>query len=316
MWSDVTTGNIASTLIDNNTVTEDAALIGGTFLMLPTDADDFPATAKIVITTNYGEREFLLKDIIDTNPHSWESGEYINYNLSLSNDIYQLSATPLEWDESPVNVILDGQYYLKLSQTKVLTAANAATVDIEVKTNYDAIPNTGYPVGAVLDKSGMDSWATVNMTQTSVSGGVYTYNVNVVMPKYNSGVGTERSTGFYIDAGNLHHRVLLKQWGGDGVWMTWNVELDSSDAGTGIMQRRKIIFTSGSPGSWDWEITGVQDADKILLNSETMLHATGVSGDALYFYFRADAVSGDTATLTLTNPNGDNPPMTVTLTAP
>ncbi|RGN31958.1 fimbrillin family protein [Bacteroides oleiciplenus] len=316
VWSDVTTGNIASTLIDNNTVTEDAALIGGTFLMLPTDADDFPATAKIVITTNYGEREFLLKDIIDTNPHSWESGEYINYNLSLSNDIYQLSATPLEWDESPVNVILDGQYYLKLSQTKVLTAANAATVDIEVKTNYDAIPNTGYPVGAVLDKSGMDSWATVNMTQTSVSGGVYTYNVNVVMPKYNSGVGTERSTGFYIDAGNLHHRVLLKQWGGDGVWMTWNVELDSSDAGTGIMQRRKIIFTSGSPGSWDWEITGVQDADKILLNSETMLHATGVSGDALYFYFRADAVSGDTATLTLTNPNGDNPPMTVTLTAP
>lgn len=47
-----------------------------------------------------------------------------------------------------------------------------------------------------------------------------------------------------------------------------------------------------------------------------MVEASGVSGDALYFYFKADAVSGDTATLTLVNTNGDNPPMTVTLTAP
>ena len=148
--------------------------MGDTFLMLPTDADDFPATAKIVITTNFGEREFLLKDILDANPHSWESGEYINYNLTISNETYQLSATPLEWDESPVNVIFDKQYYLKLSQTKVQTARNAATVDIEVKTNYDANPDTGYPAGALLDKNGMESWVTVNMTQTSFSEGVYT----------------------------------------------------------------------------------------------------------------------------------------------
>ena len=96
MWSDVTTGNVASTLADNNMVTEEAALLGGAFLMLPTDAKDFLATAKIVITTNFGEREFLLKDIIYANPHSWESGEYINYNLTISNENYQLSATPLE----------------------------------------------------------------------------------------------------------------------------------------------------------------------------------------------------------------------------
>jgi hypothetical protein len=60
----------------------------------------------------------------------------------------------------------------------------------------------------------------------------------------------------------------------------------------------------------------IQDPDKILLNSETMLETSGVSGDAVYFYFRADAVSGDTARLTLTNTNGDNLPITVTLTAP
>ena len=41
-----------------------------------------------------------------------------------------------------------------------------------------------------------------------------------------------------------------------------------------------------------------------------------MSGDVVYFYFRADAVSGDTATLTLTNTNGDNLPIAVTLTAP
>ena len=83
MWNDITTGNISSILADNNTVTEEVVLMGDTFLMLPTDADDFPATAKIVITTNFGEREFLLKDILDANPHSWESGEYINYNLCI-----------------------------------------------------------------------------------------------------------------------------------------------------------------------------------------------------------------------------------------
>ena len=29
-------------------------------------------------------------------------------------------------------------------------------------------------------------------------------------------VGAERQTYFYINAGNLQHRVLLQQWGGDG----------------------------------------------------------------------------------------------------
>ena len=314
VWSDVTVGNIASILSTNNTVTKSATSIGDTFLMLP--VDQFAATAKIVITTNFGEREFLFKDILASYSHSWESGEHINYNITISNEEYQITATPLGWEDNPVDVIFDGQYYLKLTQTKVLTAANAATVDIEAKTNYDANPDTGYPVGAVLDKTGMDSWATVTMTQTSVSGGVYTYNINVVMPKFNSAVGTERETGVYINAGNLHHRILLHQWGGDGVWMTADVQLDSNDNGTDIMQRRKIVFTSGSPGSWGWKITQVQDPDKILLNSETMVEASGVSGDAVYFYFTANATSGKTATLTLTNTNGDNPPITVTLTAP
>ena len=74
--------------------------------------------------------EFLFSDIIAKNPHSWESGEYINYNLTISNETYQLSATPLEWTESPVNVIFDKQYYLKLSQTKVQTAGDGVTVNI------------------------------------------------------------------------------------------------------------------------------------------------------------------------------------------
>lgn len=314
VWSGITTGNIASVLSNNNTVIEDATLMGDTFLMLPSDLSS--ATAKIVVTTNFGEREFLFKDIVNTNPHSWESGEYINYNITISNENYQISATPLAWTDRPVNVIFDGQYYLKLSQTKVLTAANAVTVDIEAKTNYDANPNTGYPVGAILDKNGMDSWAMVTMTQTSSSDGVYTYNVNVVMPKFEAADGVERETRFYIDAGNLYHRILLHQWGGDGVWMTEEVQLDSNDAGTGIMQRRKLVFTSGSPGTWEWKIDGVKDNDKILLNSETMVGASGVSGEAVYFYFTANAISGKTATLTLVNTNGDNPPKTVILTVP
>ena len=170
IWSDVTTGNITSIPVGNKMVTDEATLIGDTFLMLPTDA--FPATAKIIITTNCGEREFLLKDIVDAKPHAWESGEYINYNITVSNENYQFTATPLEWTDSPVNVIFDKQYYLRLSQNKVLTARNAATVNIEVKTNYDANPYTGYPVGVLLDDSGMETWATVHMNQVSASEGV------------------------------------------------------------------------------------------------------------------------------------------------
>ena len=58
------------------------------------------------------------------------------------------------------------------------------------------------------------------------------------------------------------------------------------------------------------------DDDGILLNSETMKQASGKSGDALYFYFKADATSGDTAKLRLININGDNPPIEITLIAP
>ena len=316
VWSDVTTGNVASTLADNNMVTEEAALLGGAFLMLPTDAKDFLATAKIVITTNFGEREFLLKDIIYANPHSWESGEYINYNLTISNENYQLSATPLEWDESPVNVIFDKQYYLKLSQTKVQTAGDAATVNIEVKTNYDAEPSIGYGPGATLELNGMEDWATVSMTQISFLEGVYTYNVNVSIPEFNSGTGEERWTRFYINAGNLHHLLALQQWKEDGAWMNYDVQLDNSDGGTGIMQRRKIVFTSGNPGWWEWKITQVDDTDNILLNTETIIESVGKSGGAVYFYFKANAVPGKKATLTLSNTNGDNPDILVELTVP
>ena len=318
VWSDVTTGNIASTPTGNKTVTEDAILIGDTFLMLPTD--NFSATAKIVVTTNFGDYEFLLSEIVTKNPHTWESGEYINYNLTISNESYQLSATPLEWDESPVNVIFDKQYYLKLSQTKVQTAGKPATVDIEVKTNYDAIPYTGYDAGAQLDTDGMKTWATVNMTQTSFSEGVYTYNVHVSMPKFTpnpeEGEEEERWTRFYINAGNLHHLVALQQWKEDGEWMNYDVQLDSSDGGTGIMQRRKIVFTSGNPGWWEWTITQVDDTDNILLNTETILESKGKNGGAVYFYFKANAVPGKKATLTLSNTNGDNPDIPIELTVP
>ena len=149
VWNDVTTGNIVSTLSSNNTVTDDKVLLGDTFLMLPTD--QFSDEAKIVVTTNLGEREFMFKDIVATKPHSWESGEYINYNITISNTIYQISATPLPWDKNPViDVIFDGQYYLKLSQANVRLEGKGNTVDIVVKTNYNAIPYTGYPAGAQL----------------------------------------------------------------------------------------------------------------------------------------------------------------------
>ena len=98
--------------------------------------------------------------------------------------------------------------------------------------------------------------------------------------------------------------------------MNYDVLLDDSDGGTGIMQRRKIVFTSGNPGWWEWKITQVDDTDNILLNTETILESIGKSGGAVYFYFKANAVPGKKATLTLSNTNGDNPDIPVELTVP
>ena len=60
----------------------------------------------------------------------------------------------------------------------------------------------------------------------------------------------------------------------------------------------------------------MEDTDNILLNTETILESIGKSGGAVYFYFKANAVTGKKATLTLSNTNGDNPPMSVILTVP
>ena len=134
--------------------------------------------------------------------------------------------------------------------------------------------------------------------------------------EFDSDTESERWMRFYVSAGNLRRQVSLQQWSADGVWMHYDVQLDSSDGGSGIMQRRKIVFTSGNPGWWEWKITQVEDADNILLNTETIIESSGISGGAVYFYFKANAVTGKKATLTLSNTNGDNPPMSVILTVP
>lgn len=314
-WTGITTGNIVSSFTAT-AVTGDPVLIGDTFLMLPTET--FPADAKIVITTNYGERMFLFKDILVTKPHSWQSGEYINYNITISNETYEISATPLEeWGDNPVNVIFDGQYYLKLSQNSVRVGANGAVVDITAETNYDADPNTGYPVGAVLETTGMASWPMVSMDSPTVSGDIRTYNIEVRIPNLTEEAATyKRETRFYIKAGNLKHGILLQQWGGTGIWLNWTETLDKGDSGIGLTQRRKLTFTSGNPADWAWEITKVNDPDHILLNGVTMKGASGTNGGVVYFYFNADAKKDLTATLTLSNTNGDNPDLIVTLTVP
>ncbi|MGJ1015237.1 fimbrillin family protein [Bacteroides salyersiae] len=322
VWNNITTGTVtsdlASTPTAQKTVGTVATQIGDTFFMLP--ATTFSDAAKMIVITNHGIREFLLKDIAEAvgSKHSWQSGEHINYNMTMSNEEYTITATPLpwEWDENSVNVIFDGQYYLKLSQGKVRLGANGATVNITAETNYDADPNTGYPVGALLNKMGMATWATVTMGTPTLSGTVRTYDITVVIPSYTAVATEKRETQFYIDAGNLHHKVLLEQWGGIGVWLTSSETLDTNDLGIGLTQRRVLTFTSGNPGNWTWEVTGVQDPDKILLNWDTMFGSKGGNGGVIYFYYNAGTKEDTTATLTVSNTNGDNPDITVTLAVP
>lgn len=316
-WTDITTGNITSTPVNDNTVTGTVQQIGDTFLMLPTE--EFPATAKIVITSSLGVSEFNLRDIVADKSHSWKSGEYINYNIKISDMIYQITAQPLEWESNPVNVIFDKQYYLKVEKTLIEVAHNAVTVNIEAETNYKMSPEsaTGYGNGAFLANvdnpnstlSSIDlGWANVSMAGTQAPGDIYRYNIQFVVQSYNAGATAERAKEFYIKAGNMRHRMVIKQYGGnEETWLT------STGPEPDAMDRFKITLSSGR---WEWKVSGLSDPDDILLNKESILIATGVDGGEIYFYYKASAPSGKTATITVTNTNGNNAPVSIVLTAP
>mgnify|MGYP004676817459 CR=1 FL=1 len=318
VWSNITTGTITSIpATTDNTVTDTAKQIGDTFLMLPATA--FSSTAKVVITTNIGVHEFLLRDLVASTQHSWESGEYINYNVTITNGAYQIDVQPLDWNDNPVNVIFDRDYYLKVSQTAIYLAANGVTVDLTAETNYNANPDTGYPAGAFLatfanpgtNVSNVDlGWATVTLTETSTSGGIYLYNIRIAVEDLEA--SSNRWAAYYINAGNLRHRMSVMQYAGDGVWLRASVQTDPDPDSP---NRNILVVTSGAPGWWAWTVSALSDPDDILLNKETILGATGSTGN-IYFYFKANALSGKKATLTFTNTNGSNPAAQIVVTSP
>ncbi len=325
-WGDVTTGTVTSTITSGNTVTGTVAKIGDTFLMLPTD--NFSSAAKIVITTNWGTNEFNLREVVAASAHTWKSGEYINYNITLSDKIFEITAQSLPWDTNPVDVIFDKQYYLNVEYKLIELANNSAQVFVNVETNYklDTDPNTGYPAGVFLSSianpEGNDSylelgWARVYRPNATISSGVYTYKLEINVDSYN-GTGDSRDVFFNIKAGNLIQQMRIKQYRGATDWMTVSRVLDDSGV-SGTVPRYKLVFTSGyagnssagEPGAWTWKVTDVSDPDGILMNRETMVGVSGGNGDALYYYYKTNAPTGKTATLTLKNTNGNNPPLTI-----
>lgn len=329
-WSNVTTGTVTSTITSGNTVTGTVAQIGDTFLMLPTD--NFSSAAKIVITTNWGTNEFNLREVVAASAHTWKSGEYINYNITVSDKIFEITAQPLEWNMNPVNVIFDKQYYLNVGYKSIELAGNGAQVFVDVETNYklDTDPETGYPAGVYLTTINNPEtneqylslgWATVYRSDATISSGVYTYKLEINVGSY-SGTDNSRNALFNIKAGNLIHQMRIKQYKGLADWMTASRILDNSGV-SGVEPRYKLVFASGYAGdsgagdlgAWTWEVTGVSDPDDILLNTETIIGANGGNGDALYYYYKANAPTGKTATLTLKNTNGNNPPLTIVVPA-
>ena len=114
----------------------------------------------------------------------------------------------------------------------------------------------------------------------------------------------------------MRHKMFINQYGGDGTgnWLTaTEPEIDVTDPESNAMNRYKMTFTSGR---WNWKVSELADPDDILLNKETIRAASGGTGGEIYFYYKASALSGKTATLTVTNTNGYNEPATIVLTAP
>ena len=215
-----------------------------------------------------------------------------------------LTAVVTDWNEYRSNVIADGQHYLKLSHREIILGKTGGTPVLKAETDYDAIPNLGFPAGVRLDTTGTGRWCLITKRTVASPTGVYRYEFDLSVSANPSGTAA-RSTSFTLSAANMNYVVKVTQDKDD--WLRTNLS-PSYAAG---LDRYTFRVWSGQP----WEIDTVADPDGILALGTTLKGLTGgrntSDGDEVGFYLKQNAAPGKTAVLTFRDTEGLNPSLAV-----
>lgn len=228
-----------------------------------------------------------------------------------------LSATVQSWKSNQSGIIVDGDYYLKLSQPTISIGDKGKTITIRAWTNYDANPNMGFLPGVTLNTGGLsEGWSRATISGNKGSGSTYIYDIDVEVDTLPDGFSADsRWAAFKIKAGNMAHQMEIYQW--NKTWLKTSTIQNSYAPGP---NRYTITLTTAQ---WQrWKLT-VDDPDNILFNRELLHNLTGGGGGSdgvqdylLAFYIRANAAAGKTATLTFTNTTADNNPLVIKIKTP
>lgn len=307
----------------NNYMTSTAVVVGGTYT--PTSGSPVTRYYRIDLTPNGQLSNSSTVDIVRNRSYDIEIQSVSSSGGQTPQEAYEgkisLAAEVKGWTDNENNVIIDGNYYLELSQATIAHGSIGSTVTIHVKTNYDANPNTGYPAGVELDLSPMDAGvATVTLGPNTGAGSVYEYDIQVVISDIpDSYAGDQRWTFFVIQAGNMRHQMAIWQW--KGIWL---IDDAAQSYAPGTSQYALKLINN----KWQkWEVIQVDDPNDILVDAQGLVGRTGggkynldsgngIGEDYLYFYIRPSAPSGRTATLTFGNLENNNPPITVDIKTP
>ncbi|MDL2230284.1 FimB/Mfa2 family fimbrial subunit [Alistipes sp. OttesenSCG-928-L06] len=254
-------------------------------------------------------------DIVRTHRYDIEIQSVSYPGAETPEDAYEgvvtLSAEVKDWTQNKSGVVVDGQFSLKMSQPTVNMGAKGNTITITAETNYDG--STGYPAGIIsLNTTGMGTWSRASIAG---SGGLYT--ITVVVDDIPSGFSNDsRWTSFQIKAANMIYRMEVFQW--KPVWLSSNVQPNYAPGST----RHSIQLTSTR--WYTWKLDQIDDPDNILFDGNVLLGLTGGGNgnsegtqiDYIYFYVRANASPGKTATLTFIDTKGDNKPLVINIKTP
>lgn len=294
-----------------------AIVVGGVYT---SEAGPQTCYYRIDLTPN-GQLGSSAIDIIRTHSYNIEIQKVSFPGAVSAKDAYEgvvtLSAEVAGWKPNKSGVIIDGQYYLKLSKSNYTLGAQGNAFDLNVKTNYNANPSTGYPAGITFETGGTAPWAGVTVVSgdTYEEGGetVYSYDLKIVIEDIpEESTDNDRWTSFTIKAGNMWHRMDIWQW--NDTWLTSNAAASYAPSAT---NKYSITFTAAPmyPGQ-QWKIESLDDPDGILFEGANLAGLSGGDGGSIYFYVKSSARSGKTATLKVVDTKEDNPPLYVHINTP
>jgi len=284
----------------------------GTVLQINIDNSNYNLTLnhKDINDDESKEDDFCLR-----RNHKFE----VKATLSYWDGIINVTSNVMLWEPAPQNVLIDGNYFLDLSMSKIHIGKEGATFSMTAKTNYKS-PNTeiGHNDGLSLDFPYPDSWYSVRLDEPEVPGDILTYNIEVSINPLASG---NKWTAFNIKAGNLNYEMEIYQ-DASFEWMAAKVnENNTLRRGANSLEVTTQHQTYVENNWLIWKIAKVEDLQDILIGTDAFEDnfyegMTGFKNNEINFYIRSDAPAGSEVVITFENSNYIHPTKYITLKIP